>query len=73
MRLELLSDVPHVREHPSWARLWSVWPEFMSHDPVANEYFPRLRTELARRGFADFAEFEEGAATALLARKRPSP
>jgi GNAT superfamily N-acetyltransferase len=47
VRLELLSDVQHVREHPSWARLWSVWPEFMSHDPVANDYFPRIRTELA--------------------------
>jgi SAM-dependent methyltransferase len=30
----------------------------------------RLRTELARRGFADFAEFAGGRSTAFLARKR---
>lgn len=30
----------------------------------------RLRAELARRGFADFAEFSAGRGTALLARKR---
>jgi SAM-dependent methyltransferase len=30
----------------------------------------RLRRELERRGFADFAEFDAGAGTALLARKR---
>jgi ubiquinone/menaquinone biosynthesis C-methylase UbiE len=29
----------------------------------------RLRAELTRRGFTDFADFEEGPATALLARK----
>jgi len=47
---------------------FSVGPETPIYVP-----FERLRAELARRGFADFAEFEEGAATALLARKRPSP
>jgi ubiquinone/menaquinone biosynthesis C-methylase UbiE len=31
----------------------------------------RLRTELARRGFMDFAEFAAGAGTAFLARKEP--
>jgi SAM-dependent methyltransferase len=31
--------------------------------------FERLRTELARRGFADFADFAVGLGTALLARK----
>ena len=31
--------------------------------------FDRLRAELERRGFAEFAEFEAGPATALLARK----
>jgi ubiquinone/menaquinone biosynthesis C-methylase UbiE len=30
----------------------------------------RLREELERRGFTDFADFEAGAGTALLARKR---
>jgi ubiquinone/menaquinone biosynthesis C-methylase UbiE len=30
----------------------------------------RLRAELSRRGFADFADFQAGAGTALLARKR---
>lgn len=30
----------------------------------------RLRTELSRRGFADFADFQAGAGTALLARKQ---
>jgi SAM-dependent methyltransferase len=30
----------------------------------------RLRSELGRRGFADFADFEAGGGTALLARKR---
>ena len=30
----------------------------------------RLRAELARRGFTDFADFEAGAGTSLLARKR---
>jgi hypothetical protein len=29
----------------------------------------RLRAELARRGFAEFADFEAGGGTALLARK----
>jgi SAM-dependent methyltransferase len=33
----------------------------------------RLRAELGRRGFAEFAEFAEGAGTALLARKRVGP
>jgi ubiquinone/menaquinone biosynthesis C-methylase UbiE len=32
--------------------------------------FERLRSELGRRGFADFAEFSVGRGTALLARKR---
>jgi ubiquinone/menaquinone biosynthesis C-methylase UbiE len=32
--------------------------------------FERLRSELERRGFADFAEFSAGRGTALLARKR---
>jgi hypothetical protein len=31
--------------------------------------FERLRDELARRGFSEFAEFDAGQATALLARK----
>jgi ubiquinone/menaquinone biosynthesis C-methylase UbiE len=31
----------------------------------------RLRSELSSRGFTDFADFEAGAGTALLARKRP--
>ena len=31
---------------------------------------PRLRSELERRGFADFAEFSSGRSTAFLARKR---
>jgi ubiquinone/menaquinone biosynthesis C-methylase UbiE len=31
--------------------------------------FDRLRSELERRGFADFADFAEGRGTALLARK----
>jgi SAM-dependent methyltransferase len=31
--------------------------------------FERLRNELGRRGFTDFADFEEGGGTALLARK----
>jgi SAM-dependent methyltransferase len=31
--------------------------------------FERLRTELGRRGFADFAEFDAGGGTALLARR----
>jgi len=35
--------------------------------------FDRLRGELSRRGFADFAEFEQGQGTALLARKRSTP
>ena len=35
--------------------------------------FERLRDELSRRGFVDFAEFEAGAGTALLARKRATP
>jgi len=35
--------------------------------------FERLRTELARRGFVEFAEFEAGQATALLARKSATP
>ena len=30
----------------------------------------RLRTELSRRGFSDFADFQAGAGTALLARKQ---
>jgi ubiquinone/menaquinone biosynthesis C-methylase UbiE len=30
----------------------------------------RLRDELSRRGFADFADFQAGSGTALLARKR---
>ena len=30
----------------------------------------RLRAELARRGFADFAEFSSGRSTAFVARKR---
>jgi SAM-dependent methyltransferase len=34
--------------------------------------FDRLRRELGRRGFADFAEFGAGNGTALLARKRPA-
>jgi len=34
--------------------------------------FDRLRAELARRGFAEFAEFEAGQTTALLARKLAS-
>ena len=35
--------------------------------------FERLRDELSRRGFVDFAEFEAGAGTALLARKPATP
>jgi ubiquinone/menaquinone biosynthesis C-methylase UbiE len=35
--------------------------------------FERLREELSRRGFADFAEFQEGQGTALLARRRATP
>ena len=34
---------------------------------------PRLREELGRRGFTEFAEFEAGRGTALLARKGSSP
>jgi predicted methyltransferase len=35
--------------------------------------FERLREELDRRGFVDFAEFEAGTGTALLARKPQRP
>ena len=34
--------------------------------------FERLRAELSRRGFADFAEFQSGRSTALLARRATS-
>jgi SAM-dependent methyltransferase len=35
--------------------------------------FDRLRRELGGRGFADFAEFQAGQGTALLARKSVTP
>jgi GNAT superfamily N-acetyltransferase len=47
MRLERFADARHVRGTESWQRLWRVWPRFMDHDPVANEYFPRVREEFA--------------------------
>lgn len=45
-----------------------------SSGPETPIYVPpeRLREELAARGFADFAEFAEGSATALLAIRDPS-
>jgi SAM-dependent methyltransferase len=45
-----------------------------SSGPETPIYVPseRLRAELGRRGFAQFAEFAAGPGTAFLARKRPS-
>jgi ubiquinone/menaquinone biosynthesis C-methylase UbiE len=43
-----------------------------AHTPIYVP-FERLREELSRRGFADFAEFEAGTGTALLARKGEKP
>jgi len=44
---------------------FSLGPQTPIHVP-----FERLRAELGKRGFQEFAEFSAGAATALLARKR---
>ena len=46
---------------------FSIGPETPIYVP-----FERLRAELKRRGFAEFADFAAGQGTALLARKRPS-
>jgi hypothetical protein len=47
---------------------------FFSSGPSTPIYVPdeRLRAELERRGFAEFAGFSDGPGTALLARKRPT-
>ena len=46
-----------------------------SDGPRTPIYVPpdRLRAELGRRGFSDFAEFSVGSGTALLARKADRP
>jgi SAM-dependent methyltransferase len=46
---------------------------FFSGGSATPIYVPpeRLRSELGRRGFTDFADFAAGAGTAMLARKRP--
>ncbi len=46
---------------------FSIGPETPIYVP-----FERLRAELRRRGFSEFADFAAGQGTALLARKRPS-
>jgi GNAT superfamily N-acetyltransferase len=45
MRLIRLADEPGIRETESWKRSWNAWPQFMHHDPIANEYFGRVRDE----------------------------
>jgi SAM-dependent methyltransferase len=73
--------VAHANMIPFWDELARVvrpggFALFgFSGGPQTPIYVPpeRLRAELGRRGFSDFAEFEAGAATGFLARKRTNP
>jgi ubiquinone/menaquinone biosynthesis C-methylase UbiE len=64
--IPFFDEVARVTAPGGWALFaWSVGPETPIYVPPE-----RLRAELSRRGFSDFADFSGGRATALLARKR---
>ena len=48
MGVELCSfaERPDLRDHATRDDLFSVWPEFLLHDPVVNEHIEKLWTEL---------------------------
>ena len=50
MKIVPLTD--ELREQPSFEALRAAWPEFLFHDPVSNEYWSRLYSELPDFQFA---------------------
>jgi SAM-dependent methyltransferase len=64
--IPFFDEVERVTAPRGWALFaWSVGPETPIYVPPE-----RLRTELAGRGFTDFADFAAGPGTSFLARKR---
>ncbi len=64
--IPFFDEVARVTAPGGWTLFaWSLGPETPIYVPP-----DRLRAELSRRGFSDFADFSGGRGTALLARKR---
>jgi SAM-dependent methyltransferase len=64
--IPFFDEVERVTAPGGWALFaWSIGPDTPIYVPPE-----RMRAELGRRGFTDFADFEAARGTALLARKR---
>jgi ubiquinone/menaquinone biosynthesis C-methylase UbiE len=64
--IPFFDEVARITAPGGWALFaWSVGPQTPIYVPPE-----RLRAELSRRGFSDFADFSGGRGTAVLARKR---
>ncbi len=47
VELHSFAERPDLRDHPTRDDLFSVWPEFLLHDPVVNRHMWALRTDYA--------------------------